>query len=333
LQDAAFPGCSPVTTVPVVAIGASAGGIEALHALLPRLRRDWRVAFAIVLHRQSVEDDERLETLLNGWAGISVRKARDGMPVNAGTAVVCPADVHLVLEDSCYRLTTAPKENHSRPSIDVLFRSVAEVAGPRGVGVVLSGLLDDGSAGINALRSAGALTIAQDPMEAMHSGMPRSAIAAGAQLVATVEEIVEILAAFSVRARTPHATTSLRPFPVETLTRFTCPDCHGVLAEERNGDFINYRCRVGHTFSVQTLHAEKSNEIEEALWAAVQILDEQIDLTERAARRARANGNERVAARMETRAMRYRQRAAVVQQALPSVSDAIETSEVRDAIN
>jgi two-component system, chemotaxis family, protein-glutamate methylesterase/glutaminase len=321
-------------TAPLVGIGGSAGGIEALHALLPRLRTDWGIAFAIVIHRQAVEDDQRLETLLNGWAAIPVRKATDGDPVIPGRAVVCPADVHLVVEADRYRLTTAPRENHSRPSIDVLFRSVAEEAGEHGGGIVLSGLLDDGAAGINALRDRGGLTIAQDPAEALHSGMPRSAIAAGAEFVATIEGMSDTLQSFAERVREPRRMQPLKSANGGLrLTRFTCPDCRGVLAELRHGDFSLYRCRVGHTYSLQSLHEQKSSEIEDALWAAIQVLDEQVDLTERAARRARNGGNEQLAARMDTRSTRYRQRAQIVRQALPSVSDAIETSEARDAIS
>src|SRR5215469_1926012 len=126
--------------VPVVGIGTSAGGIEALHALLPRLRPEWNLAFAIVIHRQAVEDDARLETLLNSWSGVTLLKARDGDPILPGRGVVCPADVHLVVDDSRFRLNTGPRENHSRPSIDVLFRSIAQMLGERGAGMVLSGL-------------------------------------------------------------------------------------------------------------------------------------------------------------------------------------------------
>lgn len=251
-------------SVPVVAIGTSAGGIEALHALLPRLRPEWNVAFAIIIHRQAVEDDARLETLLNGWSGITLIKARDRERIQAGRGVVCPANVHLTVEDSRFRLTTGPRENHSRPSIDVLFRSVAQNLGEQGAGIVLSGLLDDGAAGIRTIREQGGLTIAQDPEEALHSGMPRSAIAAGAEYVLPINQMDELLEAFGTPSRpathvTPPSENGAR------LTRFTCPDCSGVLVEQHEGDYIFYRCRVGHAYSPETLHAEKGEEIEEAL--------------------------------------------------------------------
>jgi two-component system, chemotaxis family, protein-glutamate methylesterase/glutaminase len=185
----------------LVAIGTSAGGIEALHQLLPLLEPRWGLAYAIVLHRAAVGDDERLESLLHGWSSITVRKARNGEPVAKDVAVIAPPDVHLAVDDGRYRLTTGPRENHSRPAIDVLFRSVGEAFGARGAGIVLSGLLDDGAAGIRAMRSHGSLTIAQQPDEAIHSGMPRSAIEAGAEHVARIDEMPGILDVFADRTR------------------------------------------------------------------------------------------------------------------------------------
>ncbi|MBV8639418.1 MAG: chemotaxis protein CheB [Candidatus Eremiobacteraeota bacterium] len=315
--------------VPVVAVGTSAGGIEALHALLPRLRPEWNLAFAIVIHRQAVEDDARLESLLNSWAGITVLKARNGEPIVPGRAVVCPADVHLIVDDSHFRLTTGPRENHSRPSVDVLFRSVAQTLGELGAGIILSGTLDDGAAGIRMIRERGGLTIAQDPEEALHSGMPRSAIAAGAENVLRISDMDELLEGFGTLER-PATRALVTSENGARLTRFTCPDCNGVLVEQHDGNFVYYKCRVGHTFSAETLHAQKSAEIENALWSAIQVLEEQIDLTERVIRRARNHGNERLAQRMETRAERYRERVEMVKLGLPSVEDAIETSEARD---
>ena len=319
--------------MPVVAIGTSAGGIEALHALLPRLRPEWNLAFAIVIHRQAVEDDARLETLLNSWSGITLLKARDGDPIIAGRGVVCPADVHLVVDDSHFQLNAGPRENHSRPSIDVLFRSIAQTLGEAGAGIILSGLLDDGAAGMRMLRERGGLTIAQDPEEALHSGMPRSAIAAGAEYVKTIDQMDELLEAFGTKRRAVHGTPVAAAGNGARLTRFTCPDCSGVLAEQQDGDFFYYRCRVGHTFSPQTLHEQKGAAIEDALWAAIQILEEQAELTERVARRARSRGDETLARRMDTRTKRYRERANMVRASLPSVDDAIETSEIRDVMD
>jgi two-component system, chemotaxis family, protein-glutamate methylesterase/glutaminase len=186
---------------PVVAIGGSAGAIEALRGLLPLLQPRWGVAFALVLHRKPAEDDERLEVLLGKWASIEVVRALDKMPIVAGRAVVCPADLHMIVHDAQFRLTKGPLEHRARPAVDVTFRSVANECGESGGGIVLSGLLDDGAAGIVALRNAGGLTVAQAPDEAAHRGMPVSAIDAGAGVVARIAAMPQILEAFADRAK------------------------------------------------------------------------------------------------------------------------------------
>lgn len=300
--------------------------------LLPLLRSDGGFAVAIIMHRPAVENDSSLELVLGAGSSIPVTKAKHFEPILAGRAVVCPADVHLTVDDGRYILTTGPKENHCRPSIDVTFRSVAETFGERGCGVVLSGLLDDGSAGTAALRNSGALTIALDPHEALFGDMPSHAIKAGAETVASLEEIARHLAAFG-RRRIPRLRAgSSAHRRGEKLTRYTCPDCHGVLAEDIEGRHVFYRCRVGHAYSPETLDQEKEVAVEEAMWAAVQVLEEQADLTMRAAENAREKGRDKVAKRLETRAQNHRVRAETVRTALPSVDDALKDSNLRDAV-
>jgi two-component system, chemotaxis family, protein-glutamate methylesterase/glutaminase len=318
---------------PLVAIGGSAGAIEALKILLPQLRPEWGIAFAIVVHRQAVEQDERLESVLSSWSQLPLRKAKDGAPIIGGRGVVCPADVHLTTSGGAYRLSTAPKENHSRPSLDVTFRAIAEEYGASGGAVVLSGLLDDGAAGINTLRMRGGLTIAQSPHDALHSGMPNNAIAAGAEYVEDTTGIAERLAEFAEQVRTNKVAGMKKVGSSGELTRLTCPDCHGVLEQVREGKYEFYRCRVGHAFSMESLNEEKEVEIEEALWAAIQVLDEQVDLLDRAARHARSHGKNDLADRIATHAAHQRARVRAVQRGLNSPREAIEDSELRDALN
>lgn len=313
----------------VVAIGGSAGSIEALRQLLPRLRADWGIAFAIVVHRQPVEDDARLPALLSGWAPFPIVHPKDGEAILTGQGVVCPANVHLQIDDGRYRLSAGPKENHSRPSLDVTFRSLADALGKGAGAIVLSGLLDDGAAGINYLRLRGGFSMAQDPREAVHAGMPQAAIRAGADVIATLAEMPDHLRAFSRHIEKKAERNGV--VRSSDVTRFTCPDCNGVLVETQEGDYTYYRCRVGHTFSTQTLEEQKDSNIENALWSAVQVLEEQIDLNERVARRARERGNAELAERMETRAKRNRARANAVRTALPTVGEAIDSASLNDA--
>ena len=314
----------------VLAIGASAGGIESLRALLPLLRPEWGIAFAILIHRPAVEDDRRLESLMNGWTSLMLSQARDGERIVPGRAVVAPADVHLTVEPGRYRLTTAPRENHARPAIDVLFRSVAENYGDRGGGLILSGLLDDGARGVARIHERGGLTIAQDPAQAVHADMPRAAIHAGAAHVRKIEEMPSAIADFATR-RARYSASGAPTAGTVQLTRFTCPHCRGVLEEHHDNALTYYRCRVGRAFNEKSLDNEKSVGVEDALWTAIQVLAEQADSAERAVKRARANNNDLLAARLQARADRYRQRMDTVKDAVPKVNDAIEDSEARGA--
>lgn len=161
---------------PLIVIGASAGGIEALHRLLPALPETLRAAVAIVVHRMATADDERLPRALAIGARLPVMHAADGDHVVPGRVVVAPAGVHLLVDDGRLWLSAGPRENSSRPSIDVLFRSAARAAGPRVVGVLLSGTLYDGVAGLAAIRQHGGRVIVQDPDDAVFAHLPRSAI-------------------------------------------------------------------------------------------------------------------------------------------------------------
>lgn len=314
----------------LVVIGGSAGAIEALREVLPLLSSEWASAFAIVLHRQAVEEGQRLETLLAHWSALPLKKASDGDRIRSGEVVVCPSNVHLIFADGRYRLTAGPRENHCRPSIDVSFRSLADEYGPNGLGIVLSGLLDDGAAGTQYLRARGGITIAQDPAEAQHLSMPRAAIRAGAQVTARLADMPKHIDAFARRSASAIAIAV--PGNHTYDTRFTCPDCNGVLVAKEQGGMLFYRCRVGHAFSPGTLDQEKDRRVEAALWTAVEVLEEQAELAERSALRVRSQGNGELAERMEKRAQRNRERALIVRDALPQADSAIEDSEIRGAM-
>ncbi len=160
----------------IVAIGASAGGIEALIYLFSKLPPRLPAAIAVVVHRSPVFET-RLPWVLGRRAGIPVLEPSDGQPFETGRIYTAPRDQHLVLEDSVVRLNRGPKEHRTRPAVDPLFRSAAQVYGPRVVGVLLSGFGDDGVSGLIAITDRGGISIVQDPGEARHSSMPRNAIA------------------------------------------------------------------------------------------------------------------------------------------------------------
>jgi two-component system, chemotaxis family, protein-glutamate methylesterase/glutaminase len=165
-----MPGC------PIIVIGASAGGIEALRRLIPDLADTILAAVAVVIHRAAIADDERLPRVLAIGAKLPVMHAADGDRIVPGRVYVAPAGVHLAVDDGRFRLNAGPRENASRPSIDVLFRTAAQQCGPLVIGVLLSGLLDDGVAGLAAIREHGGAVIVQDPDDAVFADMPRRAL-------------------------------------------------------------------------------------------------------------------------------------------------------------
>ncbi len=185
---------------PLIAIGASAGGIEALRKLGPTLPSDLAAAVAIVLHRLPVEEDERLPRVLGAGLTLPASHAKDGETIRPGHIYIAPANVHLVVEDNRFGLESGPYENGNRPAIDVFFRSAAHSKGPAVAGVVLSGALDDGAAGLAAIKAHGGLAIVQDPREASFNGMPLSAIRnVEVDAIAKVGEMAPLLVDFANR--------------------------------------------------------------------------------------------------------------------------------------
>jgi two-component system chemotaxis response regulator CheB len=166
------------TVVPrrdLVVIAASAGGVEALMRLVSELPPTLPAALLVVLHRPPTRDS-RLPTILRQAGPLAAVHAQDGEPIRTGQIYVAPPNYHLTVEHETLRLVQGPTENGFRPAADPLFRTAARAYGPRVVGVVLSGALDDGAAGLRAIKRYGGVAVAQDPDEALVTGMPRNAI-------------------------------------------------------------------------------------------------------------------------------------------------------------
>ena len=159
----------------IVVIGTSAGGVEALQKLVRALPPDFPAAVFVVLHL-SISSNDHLPQILSRLTPLSVANARDGESIKAGNIRVAPPDLHMSLNNGSVRLDRGPRQNSSRPAIDPLFESAASGYGKRVVGVILSGLLDDGSAGLLAVKRAGGITVVQDPHDAIFSEMPTNAI-------------------------------------------------------------------------------------------------------------------------------------------------------------
>jgi two-component system chemotaxis response regulator CheB len=161
----------------VIVIGASAGGVEAISRLVADLPEDLQAAIFVVLHIS--RGRSMLPEILTRAGRMPASHPTDGEPTQYGRIYVAPPDHHLVVVDGAVRTVHTASENGMRPAVDPLFRSAACVYGPRVIGVILTGALDDGTAGVAAIKEAGGITIAQNPDNAFSPGMPRSAIASG----------------------------------------------------------------------------------------------------------------------------------------------------------
>ncbi len=305
----------------IVVVGASAGGVETLQQVLRGLPQDLAAAVFIVLHTGHQPWD-LLPEILRRTTRLPVKSAAEGEVIQQGMIYVAIPDHHMVLSSGHIHVAHGPKENNVRPAIDPLFRSAALVYGPRVIGVVLSGTLDDGTAGLQAIKERGGITVAQDPSDALYPDMPESAIAnARVDHIAKAAQMGELLAKLTKMPAPDEAlfpvTSKLEietkiaegaPSSMETMkqlgtvTSLTCPECGGSLWELENGAVSRFRCHTGHAFSLETLKDMQSVEIERALWAAVRAMEENSHIAQQVAERARKHNNVKLAEEFEAKA-------------------------------
>ncbi|ORB84525.1 chemotaxis protein CheB [Mycobacterium kansasii] len=286
----------------VVVIGASAGGVEALQSLAAGLSADLPYAFLVALHLPPGAPSV-LARIIDRSGPLPAVAAEHGAPLRAGQIYVARPDRHLLVGGQHAMLSQGPTENGHRPAINALFRSAALAFGPRAIGVLLSGVLDDGVLGLAAIRSRGGTTIGQRPEDALFPSMPTNARNAGvldrevaaAQVGAVLKELshrkIKELAmepdrALELENRIAMASPFSTDFDTQemgTASGYTCPDCHGSLVSLGEG---HYRCRVGHAWTADALLAARGDEIEGALWVALRSLQEKARLARHLAGKA-----------------------------------------------
>jgi two-component system chemotaxis response regulator CheB len=290
-NDAGEPGHPAGMIAKLLVVGASAGGIPAVERLVADLPVDLGAAVLVTVHvpawTQSV-----LPRILDRAGSLPASHAADGMPVRPNEILVAPPGRHLLVGDGLVRLSSGPKVNRQRPSIDVMFAGAARWAGPGTVAVVLSGALDDGAVGAALVTRAGGQVFVQEPAEAQFKGMPRAALAAAPTAIAAPVGKLGTMVAAAIRARSvqgPRATQEEVPMngmadsddvfflagSESRLTRMVCPDCGGSLAQVDLPSISWYRCHVGHQWSPGSLAAAQAEISEDKLWAAVAALEEQ----------------------------------------------------------
>lgn len=343
-QGSDRPGVSapPATGRPgvdVVAIGASAGGVTALRELISGLPPDIPVALLVVLH-MSPAGTSVLADILRRSSDMRVVAAVDGMELERGCVVVARPDHHLVLEGTTVRLTRTAKVNGHRPAIDPTFESATRTFDGRVLGILLSGTLDDGVAGLAGIREDGGITAVQQPAEAAYPGMPRAAIEAGVvDEVLTVDGLVRLVKD-TAAGDGPLVPVAVAP-PVQgsqgtvasargALITITCPNCGGNLWERQAGGVMQYECRVGHRYSPAALFSVHSDVLDDALWAAHRALLERSDLVGRMAERMRGADRAVMALRYDRMREEAERRAGILHEALMMARDVEAISEQAD---
>lgn len=277
----------------IIVVGASAGGIEALRVLTGALPADLRASLFIVVHT-SPDAPSMLADIFNRSGKLPAAHATDGERIEKGRIYVAPPDQHLLIEPNRLRVTRGPKENRFRPAIDPLFRSAAQTYGPRTVGVILTGYMDDGTAGLWTVKQLGGTAIVQDPTEALVPFMPLNAVThVKVDYCVPLEEIAPLLVRLTTEAATEEGVFQVpKEVDIEVNiakeqkaldagvlqlgepSNYACPECHGVLLQMKEGTLFRFRCHTGHAYSVESLLADITEKMDEALWNSIRAFEE-----------------------------------------------------------
>lgn len=313
----------------IIVIGGSAGATAPLKQILGRLPADLPAAIFVVLHIPA-QGIGILSTVASSAGPLPVRQAENGMKIEPGHIYLGAPDHHLLVAEDRIVLGRGPRENMVRPAIDALFRSAALYHGPRVIGVLLSGLLSDGAAGLNAIKRCGGMAVVQDPSDAVSDEMPRRAMEAttidlcvpglgmgdvlsdlvreeaGAALPIPPEIRLEVEIAAGDRIGSDNLLHLADPVAL------TCPACGGVLSEVKESRPMRFRCQVGHGFTADVLAKEQEGRVDEALRVALRIIEERAELVHRMAADGRRSGRPAVAQMYEARAVEYREYADMI---------------------
>lgn len=320
----------------LIVVGASSGGVRALQILASQLPAGFPAPVLAVQHIGS--NPSILPSLLVKNGRLPATHAVDQERITPGRIHVAPPDYHMLVEDGVIRLSHGAKENHTRPAIDPLFRSAAISRGAGAIGVLLTGSLDDGTAGLQVIKQCGGTVVVQDPHDAENPSMPLSAIRyVDVDHVVTLESLGELLLSLVSREVVARAAR-----PAEAVVRenelmlgkgefmehleaiakpstFVCPECDGALWEIEGGEPKRYRCHTGHAFTLRTLHHAQSEGTDEALWSALRALQEKELLLKALADSHRSALDEREAVRLDEEAQRIAGHASTLRRMIESV--------------
>jgi len=315
----------------IIVIGGSAGSHLPLRQIIEGFPADLPASIFIATHVPT-HSTGYLAGILSTTSRLRVTPAVDGQPIERGCVYVAIPDHHLLVIDGTIRLGNGPRENMTRPSIDPLFRSAALSYGPRVVGVILSGMLNDGASGISAVKACGGTAVVQHPLDAVSDQMPLAALeAVEPDRVAAASDLGAILCEI-VGEDAGHELNCPGNLPLEVEiaaggrlgaeklkeiadpSALSCPDCQGVLSEVRNQRPLRYRCQTGHASTAEILDA-RAEQVDEAMRIALRVMEERVTLVTRMAEDARRTGRSTVAELYEARSQEYARYASVLRQA------------------
>jgi len=312
----------------IIVIGASAGGVEALQRLVAGLPADLPAAVFIVLH---VGSTSHLAEILDRAGPLPASNAGNGDAIEIGQIYVAPPEAHLLLHDGHMMLRRGPRENLVRPSIDPLFRSAAVGFGGHVIGVILTGGLSDGTAGLRAIKTCGGISVIQDPADAAVPDMVLSALRnVEIDHCVPLAEMPDLLIrlAREKAAETPEipsrilfevAIAAQEHGSMETedrlgdLSVFVCPECHGPLWEIKDGPMLRYRCHTGHAFTAEAMVEAQTIEAEQILWSLLRVHQQRAEFARRMARKEGAVNHGELAAQLQKRADDYQADADLVE--------------------
>lgn len=282
----------------IIVIGTSAGGLRALGAIVGTLPAEMDAALFIVQHL-AADKPSLLPKILTDVSSLPALHPADGEKIQKGRIYVAPPDHHLLVNQGSVRIVRGPQENRFRPAIDALFRSAARAYGSRVVGIVLTGYLDDGTVGLQAVKKRGGVAIVQDPQEAEYPSMAKSALlyvkvdhcvrladipdllVRLSKEPAPDEETYPMTQEMEVESKIAEQQLNTQEFlenveAIGTRTTYTCPECNGSIWQIGKQSPLRFRCHVGHSFTGNVFLAEQTQYLEDALWAAVRAMEEKV---------------------------------------------------------
>jgi two-component system chemotaxis response regulator CheB len=323
----------------IVAIGTSAGGVEALISLAKSLPANFPAAVLVTIHLPSGMTS-LLDEVLSRQGRLPARFSSDGEVLKKGHIHIAPPDRHLLIGDGDrVRLGLGPRENNSRPAIDPMLRSVGLCCGPRSIGVVLTGTLSDGASGLWALDQCGGITVVQDPHDARFPDMPFNALnRLQPDHVVGLTALPQLLTDLSQQpagdampvpesVRFEVGIAAGRSSSIDEMDRLgrrsplACPDCHGVMWEVDEGELVRYRCHVGHTYSAELMDLALDDNLRRGLASALRALEERRSLARKLEHEAERGGHTLVAASWSRRAQEFAGELEIIRGAIRRLDD------------